>query len=100
MMARDDNLRPYALRLYVNGEGSSSLLCREPCHECPQWWYKPENRYKFTTPQEALAFLGTIQGEWPEFKEHDARVVRVIPPQEETYAEVRFQEPVTLEDGA
>jgi hypothetical protein len=54
---------PYALRLYTDGNGGSSLLCREPGHECPQWWYKPENRYLFATPQEALAFIGVgVQG--------------------------------------
>jgi hypothetical protein len=80
--------RPFALRLYQDGEGSSSLLCRLPRHECPQWWYESEHRYTFPTPEEALAFLGVIHSEWPEFKSHDVRVVRVIPPQRETYEEV------------
>ena len=80
--------RPFALRLYSGGEGSSSLLCRLAAHECPQWWYEPQHRYTFTTPEQALACLDIIRSEWPEFKDHDVRVVRVVPPQRETYVEV------------
>ena len=57
-------------------------------HECPQWWYKPDNRYLFATPEEALAFFGVVCSEWPEFKGQDVRVVRVVPPTKETYVEV------------
>jgi hypothetical protein len=78
----------YALRFYMQGDGTGNLLCRLPNHECPQWHYTADHRYTFPTPAEARAFLGTIRGEWPEFKRQDVRVVRVIPPEQERYVEV------------
>ena len=87
-MAKDEKRGDFALRLYSDGEGSSSLLCRVPEHECPQWWYRAEYRYTFPTPEEALAFFGVLCSKWPEFKTHDVRVVRVVPPTAETYVEV------------
>jgi len=85
-------VKDFALRLYSQGDGTSSLLCRLPSHECPQWYYTAEHRYTFDTPPEALAFFGVICSEWPEFKMHDVRVVRVVPPLAEAYVEVMCPE--------
>lgn len=98
LLNRNEKRGDYALRLYVDGDGSGSLLCREPGHECPQWWYKPDNRYTFPTWQEAKAFVGILRSEWEEFRAQDIRVVRVVPPRGESYVEVWESAPVTIEE--
>jgi hypothetical protein len=94
--------RPFALRLYQEGEGSSHLLCRQvervaslgieapmrAARSLPLWLQESEPRYTFPTPEAALAFFETVCGERPGFKTLDVRVVRVVPPQRETYVEV------------
>jgi hypothetical protein len=91
MMTDED--AQFALRLYADDQGTRSLLCREPEHKCPQWWYRPDNRILFASPADALAFLSSLRTEWPEFKENDVRVVRVVPMVPETYVEVARYEP-------
>ena len=82
--------RPFALRLYVDGEPTSQLMADyRPEHACPQWHYGPEKRYTWSTPEEALDFLTfEVLPHFPEFRDEDVRVVRVIPPQRERYVEV------------
>ena len=81
----------YALRFYLDGEGTSNLLCLIPGHECPQWHHNATHRYTFASPEEAEAFLGTLRGEWPEeFTAQDIRVVHVLPPSPESYLEVSY----------
>ena len=81
---------PFALRLYVDGEGSGSLLCDfGDLYRCPQWHYSTEKRMTWLTPEDALKYLTSVAHvQWPEFREEDVRVVRVIPPTRETYVEV------------
>jgi hypothetical protein len=80
----------YALRLYVDGDGTGQLMCDYGGeYECPQWHHSPERRLTWPTPEAALDHLTfTVLGRWPEFRERDVRVVRVIPPTRETYEEV------------
>lgn len=83
--------KPFALRLYYHdGEGSSSLLCDyTPEHECPQWHSNPSRRMTWETPEEALDYFTFVVLErWPDFRNQDVRVVRVVPPVGETYVEV------------
>jgi len=61
----------FALRFYVQGDGTSNLLCMMPGIECPQWYYTMDYRYTFASPPEALAFLGVIRSDWPEFLGQD-----------------------------
>lgn len=82
----------FALRFYMQGDGTSNLLCLMPGIECPQWYYTMDHRYTFASPPEALAFLGVIRSEWPEFLGQDVRVVRVIPARAEAYVEVMCPE--------
>jgi len=84
--------RPYALRLYVDGEGTSQLLCDyAEEYGCPQWHWAVDKRMTWATPEEALTYLSDVaHARWPEFREKDVRVVRVVPPTppRETYVEI------------
>lgn len=84
----------FALRLYVDGEATSSLLCDfGSAFQCPQWHWSQEHRMTWPSAEAAKAYRDALDALFPDCgfapePDRDIRVVRVIPPVPEQFVDV------------